>query len=593
MASLETSEASHKADPTETAQPAPFRADDHSIHAKRRTPGARMAANFARATSLALVSVDGAGTIRFVNQAAADMFGYAVGDMLGRAVELIIPERLRQAHRNGFLRAMAGEALNTGGNSVEVHGRRKDGREFPIELTLCTWHEAGTSGAGAVIKDITERKEREARLLRLACRDVLTGLRNRNGFAEAVSQALVGGIGAVVIVLDLDGFREINDSHGLETGDGLLQAVAIRLARALPEGTVVARFGGDEFAVLLQGVSDRPEAQHAAVALTKVFANPFEIGGHVLDVGASIGISLKGADAEELIATADFALNRARAEGGGSIVVYDPAMMDEAAARRALRDELRSAVRNGELLLHYQPQVHMASGEIFGVEALIRWNHPTRGLLAPAAFLPALEQSALAIEIGWWTLDQACRDAVRLKAGGYHRCKMSVNLFPGQLHSLHLTRKVAEALARHGLEPSDLELEITETTALRDDDKSLEAMRQLRALGVGVAFDDFGTGYASLLSLQRYPLTTLKIDRAFVSDLSTRPRDAAIARALIGMSRDLGLETIAEGIETSEQEGLLRMLGCHAAQGYKYGKPMPVDALLEEKEVGRLGRQTA
>ena len=255
--------------------------------------------------------------------------------------------------------------------------------------------------------------------------------------------------------------------------------------------------------------------------------------------------------------------------------IYDPAMRSELAARRALRDELRHGLRSGQLALHYQPQVHMESGRIFGLEALIRWQHPQRGLLLPGAFLPALERSALALEIGWGTLDEACREAAALKAKGHGDIKMGVNLFPAQLRAPNLCRKVADALERHRLDPSLLELEVTETIALHDDDQSLEAMTALRDIGVGIAFDDFGTGYASLSSLQRYPLTTLKIDRGFVRDLLEKPRDAAITRALIAMSRELGLETIAEGIETVEQERFLRSLGCPAAQGYRYGKPMP------------------
>lgn len=556
----------------------------------RKSPAAppvrlTMAANFANATSLALVSVDASGAIRFVNQAAAEMFGYGIEDMIGEPVEIIIPERFRQAHGRGFARAMAGETLNTGGRSVEVHACRRDGSEFPIELTLCAWQDQGEAGAGAVIKDITERREHEARLLRLACRDVLTGLRNRNGFADALSQSLLQGNSLAVVMLDLDGFREINDTHGHAIGDALLQAVAIRLSRVLPDRTVLARFGADEYVVLAENIEGPRDGHLLASTLRQAFAHPFDIGGHVLYVGASIGFSLgpgHGIDADELIASADFALSRARTDGGGAIIAYDPAMMDEAAARRATRDELRVALRNGELVLHYQPQVNMVSGETIGFEALIRWNHPQRGLITPGAFLPVLDQSALAIEIGWWTLDQACRDTARLKVAGFSGIKMGINLFPGQLHSPHLGRKVTDALALHGLEASDIELEITETTALRDDDKSLEAMRQLRDIGVGVAFDDFGTGYASLVSLQRYPLTTLKIDRAFVCNLSSRPGDVAIVRALIGMSRDLGLETIAEGIETQEQDELLRMLGCHVAQGYRYGKPMPIDLILTQ-----------
>lgn len=558
----------------------PMQNGDHSNPTTRKTRrSARIdggaATSFANATKLSLISVDARGTIRFANPAAADLFGYELQEMIGQAVEMIIPERLRRAHASGFARAVAGEKLNLSGKPFEVYGRRKDGSEFPMELTLCAWHDKRGMGAAAVIRDISERREREGRLLRLASQDVMTGLRNRVRFTELLARALIERETASVIMLDLDGFKEVNDVHGHIVGDSLLQAVAVRLPLCLPMGTEVARFGSDEFAILLPDAC-APTASTADAVLS-AFAMPFEICGQVLDIGASVGVAtgpVHGVDAEELIASADFALQRARAAGGRSVMVFDPTMREEASSRRALLDDLRRALRDGELELHYQPQVHLGSNEVFGLEALIRWRHPVKGLLLPGSFLPALEQSALALEIGWWTLEVACRDVAALIAAGHSALKMGVNLFPGQLHSPALSRRVAEALARHGLKPEHLELEVTETTALHNEDKSLQAMNALREIGVGIAFDDFGTGYASLSSLQRYPLTTLKIDRGFIRDLLSKPRDAAITRALISMSRELGLETIAEGIETPEQEDFLLALGCHAGQGYRYGKPM-------------------
>jgi diguanylate cyclase (GGDEF)-like protein/PAS domain S-box-containing protein len=542
----------------------------------------KAATHFANATKLTLVSVDATGTIRFANPAAADLFGYELQEMIGQPVEIIIPERLRRAHASGFSRAVAGEKLNLRGKPFEVYGRRKDGSEFPMELTLCAWHDKRGMGAAAVIRDISERRERESRLLRLASQDVLTGLHNRVKFAELLADTLAEGRNVSVLMLDLDGFKEVNDNHGHLVGDSLLQAVAVRLPICLPINTEAARFGSDEFAILLPDAC-ASKASSAAEAVLSAFAMSFEVCGQVLDIGASVGMAiapLHGVDAEELIASADFALQRARAAGGGLVTVFDPAMRDEAASRRKLLDDLRRALRDGELELHYQPKVRMASNQMFGLEALIRWRHPEKGLLLPGSFLPVLEQSALALEIGWWTLEVACRDAAALVAAGHAALKMGVNLFPGQLHSPTLRKRVVEALERNGLQPEHLELEVTETTALHNEDKSLQAMNALREIGVGIAFDDFGTGYASLSSLQRYPLTTLKIDRGFIRDLLSKPRDAAITRALISMSRELGLETIAEGIETPEQEAFLLALGCQAGQGYRYGKPMELARIL-------------
>ncbi|QFY62777.1 EAL domain-containing protein (plasmid) [Rhizobium grahamii] len=549
----------------------------------KRTVGfdAIAAANFADATTLTIISVDSRGNIRFVNRAAADLFGYEREAMIGRPVEIIIPERLRSAHARGFARAMAGAELNLGGKAVEVYAIRKDGSEFPIELTLCAWHDGVEMGAGAVIRDISERRERDSRLLRLASQDTLTGLHNRGRFVDFLKET-VPHRSALVLMIDIDGFQDVNDTHGHATGDSLLQSIAVRLRHRLPPAAQVARFGNDEFAVFVQNTSEQKAVEELAGIVMTAFSMPFEVNDQLLDVSVSIGGATyprDGDDADELLASADLALTKAKSLGGRSFQVYEPALRSEAGARRAMRDELRLALRAGQLVLHYQPQVDIETGTIFGVEALIRWQHPEKGLLLPSAFLPALEQSALALEIGWWTLDEACGTAAMMNTLSTQPIKMGVNLFPAQLRAPYLGRKVSEALEKHRLEATLLEIEVTETIALTDDDRSLEAMNTLRDIGVGIAFDDFGTGYASLSSLQRYPLTTLKIDRGFVSELSTKPRDAAITRAMIRMSLEMGIETIAEGIETFEQEAFLLSLGCTAAQGYKYGRPMPYEAL--------------
>ncbi|UVC12553.1 EAL domain-containing protein (plasmid) [Rhizobium sp. TH2] len=535
-----------------------------------------IASNFARATHLSLISISGEGRIEFVNASALKLFGYSDNEMLGQPITIIIPERMRGAHTSGLARVAAGEKPNLGGKTVEVSAIRKDGTEFPIEITLSIWHDKDRIFAGAIIKDISERRDRDSRLLRLASQDTLTGLHNRHRFTDLLKAEFAAGRPATVILMDLDGLKDVNDTHGHGVGDSLLQAVGVRLPYMLKPGCEVARFGGDDFAILIPDLGDPIVASREVSAIMEGFSAPFDIGGHVLDLSTSIGYAMSpahGADEEELIASADFALYRAKAAGKRSIRIFEPSMRSDDVARRSLRDELNRALRDQELVMHYQPQVYLDTGEVFGCEALIRWNHPQRGLLLPGAFLPALNQSALALEIGWWTLDEACRQVASLTSAG-HPIKMGVNLFPAQMRSPNLCRKVAEVIEKYGIDPGDLELEVTESVALHDDDKSLEAMTALRAMGVGIAFDDFGTGYASLSSLQRYPLTTLKIDRGFVHDIQTRPQDAAITKALITMSGELGLLTIAEGIETAEQETALRKFGCPAAQGYRFGRPM-------------------
>lgn len=545
------------------------------------------AARFAEATNLSLISIDSDGFIEFVNPSACSLFGHERDEMLGQPITIIIPERMRGAHTAGLARVAAGEKPNLGGKTVEVSAMKKDGSEFPIEITLSIWEGRRGLCAGAVIKDISERRERESRLLRMASQDTLTGLLNKHQFMHLLADTLTSGQSAAVVLIDLDGFKDVNDTHGHAAGDSLLQAVGVRLPYLLRADAVIARLGGDEFAVFLPGVSDLEQTEALAAQILASFAKPFHLGGMVIDLAASIGVAfapLHGADSEELVASADFALYEAKAQGGRCFRMFTPAMRSQAQARRATRDELRRALRNGELELYYQPQINLDTRRVTGFEALIRWNHPKKGLLTPAAFLPALEQSILALEIGWWTLDEACRLIARLNGEG-HCYKVAVNLFPGQFRALNIREKVADTLARHGIPPACLELEITEEVALHADERSIKTLSALRDLGVGIAFDDFGTGYASLSSLKRYPLTTLKIDRSFVRDLQTDRSSAAITRAMIGLGNDLGLLTVAEGIETAEQEAALIALGCPAAQGYRYGKPMPesaIDAFLRD-----------
>ncbi|KQS93958.1 MULTISPECIES: EAL domain-containing protein [unclassified Rhizobium] len=562
---------------------------DGAAHSTQSANDTTIAVSFARATNLALISIDGTGSIRFVNPSAAKLFGYERAEMIGCPVTIIIPERMRGAHTGGFNRVAGGQKPSLGGKTVEVSAIKKDGTEFPIEITLSVWRDENGMGAGAIIKDISERRERDSKLLRMANQDTLTGLPNRHRFIDLIRDELQAERPLTVVMLDLDGFKDVNDTHGHSAGDCVLQAVAVRLPYLLRGDAQVARFGGDEFAILLPNVGDPIAAQSEAKAIVDAFATPFDVAGHVLDLGASVGFAIApahGSDEEELIACADYALYKAKASGGRACRMFDHSMKSETLTRRLMRDELLHALRNGQLELYYQPQINLEDGRVFGVEALIRWNHPVRGLLLPGAFLPALDQSALALEIGWWTLDQASSEAARLSAIGRPDIKVGVNLFPAQLRAPNLCEKVAGSINRHGISANALELEVTETIALHDNDKSLEVLTALRQTGVGIAFDDFGTGFASLSSLQRYPLTTLKIDRSFIANIINRPGDAAITKALIIMSKELGLDTIAEGVETEEQEQALRLLGCPSAQGYLYGRPVPA-ANLEQMLVAQ------
>ncbi len=550
--------------------------------------------NFSGATELAFFAIDAAGRIEFVNRAALNLFGYRQDEMIGQLIDIIIPDRFRGAHHAGLARVLAGGTTKLIGKTVEVVARKRDQTEVPIEISLSLWNDERGVGMGAVIRDITERRERDARLLRMANQDTLTGLGNRHRFEKLLQEVLSENQAATVALLDLDGFKDVNDSLGHGVGDALLQAVAVRLPSVLAADVTVARFGGDEFAILLPGDRLADEAMTAIDAVLTAFEAPFDVGGNVFQLAATIGIALApnhGTDAEELLASADFALYRAKQDGGGTMLMFKPEMRSDSLARRAIQDELLRALKNSELVLYYQPQVSLEDGHILGVEALIRWQHPKHGLLYPADFLPAVESSSLALPVGWWVLRQACRQAAEWRAIGLPPIKVSVNLFAAQYRAGTLVQHVTSALAEYNLPPSALGLEVTETIALLNDDNAFAAVHHLRDLGVGIAFDDFGTGFASLSSLQRFPLTALKIDRSFISEMTENPHDAAITRAMLMMSNELGLETIAEGIETEEQELSLRRLGCKAGQGYRYGKALPPEqtaVLLARGFAGRI-----
>ncbi|MDP4003895.1 bifunctional diguanylate cyclase/phosphodiesterase [Methylobacterium sp. NEAU K] len=540
---------------------------------------------FANATELALLAINQEGRIRFANRASAALFGYTIDALLGAPFELILPERMHAAHKASLARIFAGdEAKLVGRSTIELIVQRKDGSACPVEIALSLWHDDRGPNLGAIIRDISERRRRDAGLLRLAHQDALTGLINRRRFEVLLNDLYRHGKAAAVLLFDLDGFKAVNDSLGHAVGDGLLQAIASRVPAELPRRAVMARLGGDEFAVLLPGTGDPLAARACAAAILTALADPVMVEAHVLRVGASIGFALApdhGRDGEELIASADLALYRAKQDGGGSARIFLPDMRHAALARRNTQDELMRALHGDELVLHYQPQVCLASGRLVGAEALIRWQHPRQGLLLPGAFLPAIKMSSLALPVGAWVLDAACRQVAAWRAQGLAPFRVGANLFSAQFKAGNLVREVADALARHRIAPEALELEITERVALQNDDRTLGTIRDLRALGVRIAFDDFGTGYASLSTLKRFPLTTLKIDRTFVSDLLTQAKDAAITRAIIRMSNDLGLDTVAEGIETHGQEVALRALGCTVGQGFHYGRPMPAAALAD------------
>lgn len=552
-------------------------------HYEQRREGfpAKTAASFVNATELSMISVDRQGNIQFVNNSLLKLLGYERSQLVGRDVEVIIPMRFKASHHHSFERLSDKKGPLLDGKTVEVFARHSDGSEIPIEITLSAWTDENGLGIGAIINDISERRERDKRLLRLANQDPVTGFSTRHRFDEILDQHCQTRRSGTIILIELDGLKETGDRLGQEICDTLLQNIAVRLPRVLARDTVMARLGEELLGLLLPSAQTADEARELAQSVKEELVLPFDVGNVRLKLGAAIGYCQRQSisAAREWMANADFALAHAKRAGGNSCIAYEGQIQQASQQRRVARDELLEALHSQQFVLHYQPQVLLETGELSGIEALIRWQHPEKGLLLPGHFLPALEQSAISLDVGAWVLNEATRQLGEWIGKGLQPIKMGMNLFPSQIRGSDLPAQISQLSQQYGVDPKWLELEITETATLEDEDRAFELISELRDLGISIAFDDFGTGYASLGSLQRYPITTLKIDRGFVRDLMTRQRDAAITRALIMLSHDLGLKTIAEGIETLDQQIALRLMGCDYGQGYLYGKALPASAI--------------
>ncbi|MCA1393505.1 EAL domain-containing protein [Bradyrhizobium sp. IC3123] len=429
----------------------------------------------------------------------------------------------------------------------------------------------------ATFEDITEWLEAQAKISHMARHDALTSLPNRVLFHEQLEQGLrqtKSGDQLAVLCLDLDHFKDINDSLGHPIGDALLKEVGRRLEATVGEQDTVARLGGDEFAVVQIGRSEEIAARSLAGRLVEVISAPYQIDDHQIVIGVSIGISLSpqdGSNPDELLKNADLALYRAKADGRGTYRFFETGMDARAQARRLLEMDLRAALQRDEFEVYYQPIREVASGRVVAFEALLRWNHPQRGLIAPISFIPLAEETGLIVQLGEFVLRSACADA----ATWPDDVDVAVNLSPVQFKSPNLIAAVTEALAISGLGARRLELEITESVLLQNSEATLTTLHELRAMGVRISLDDFGTGYSSLSYLRSFPFDKIKIDRSFVSELATREDSMAIIRAVTGLGRSLGIVTTAEGVENDAQLELLRREGCTQAQGYLFSKPRP------------------
>lgn len=534
---------------------------------------------FARHSPTAVVWFDAQRRIVAWNQAAAALHGYALDEGPGSLVDRLIPEAERPLFHSLVETAVAAGTFDGVAMPKTAHGLRKDGSQFELGLALFCWRDGEQLVFNAHLQDISAQKRKEEELQRMASTDLLTGLANRARFYRAVEDVLTAARPGAVLMFDLDGFKNINDALGHAVGDSILCEVANRLHAGVGAAGLAARIGGDEFAVLLEDLTDARQAQQFAESLIGSLSQAIAVDGYEVRVTASCGVAVTpqhGHEAVALIGSADLALFQAKRLGGAQSFVFVQALRMEAVARHLYGLELHRAVQAGEFVLFYQPQVRLSDGALVGAEALIRWWHPQRGLLSPAAFLPALEQGPLAATTGAWILDEACAQLARWRRVGLTDFRMGVNLFGAQFRVNDLASCVVDTLERHGLPAQALELEITENIVLDHDEQALESLRRLRDCGVGVAFDDFGTGYASLSLLKRYPLSRIKIDRSFVQGMLESPQDRAVINAVLDMASVFSLETIAEGVETAEQRAALIEAGCMQGQGYLFARPLPV-----------------
>lgn len=536
-----------------------------------------------------LVCTDSDHRITVWNPGAVAIFGYEPAEMIGRSFDSICAAPAMAAPGSTpIFEAARARSQQPGGVVMEFEGLRSNGEVFPVEACFSGWQ--GTDGFqyGVILRDISVRKREAERIKYLAEYDSLTGLANRDTFHDnlsaMISKAERQAGEVTLLVVGLDGFQHINDMLGHACGDHVLRAVSERLKAETAGAGIVARLSGDEFAIAIPGAAMTETAAQFSERIALTFATPLLVGTRLHRLKASIGAAVypdDGRTAEELLSNSHLAFCRAKATRRGGHVIFESAIRQELESRLTLEAELAHAVEGNEFELFYQPQVRLADGALIGAEALIRWRHPVRGLVSPAEFMPIVNTSSISERIAGWVLETACRQARIWEQAG-HGIRVGINLSPSQLQSGDLAASVAGMLDVTGLTPSLLELELTEDILLLDEQRVLETFLRIQELGVRVVFDDFGTGYASLSYLKKFPLDGLKIDRSFVLDLRADSDDAAIVSSTVGLSKKLGLSVIAEGIENRATADLLMSMGCEEGQGYFFGRPMPAQALEEQ-----------
>ncbi|MDP8567401.1 bifunctional diguanylate cyclase/phosphodiesterase [Methylophilus aquaticus] len=534
----------------------------------------------------AVINIDAYGVITEWSGSALRIFGYTRDEVLGRNLaEVIVPPVHREAHATGMQRLLQSGEPHLIGKLIEITALRRDGAEFPVELTIASIARDGEHYFSAFVRDISRRKASEARITYLANYDALTGLPNRNHLNECVRKEIQRAqqfqTQFALMFLDLDHFKDVNDSLGHSFGDSLLIELAQRFQALLRHDDVICRLGGDEFVFLIHG-ADHQAAKEMVERLLCVIDEPIQIEQYQLSVSASIGITLypdDGEDIESLQRNADVAMYRTKKESRNGYRFFSSTMQIQSARNLQLVNALRQAITLEQLAVFYQPQIDLQTQEVIGVEALLRWTHPELGPISPAEFIPLAESSGLIMSIGGWVLEQAVQQIQCWHAEGFENMRVAVNLSSIQFRNPELPVLVAKVLEKHALSPAFLELELTEGVALEDPVGAMTMMDALDQLGVRLSIDDFGTGYSSLSYLKKFKVYKLKIDQSFVRDISTDEEDKAIVIAIIHLARSLGLKTIAEGVETPSQQDFLQSHGCDEMQGYLLSRPLSsVDA---------------
>jgi len=528
-----------------------------------------------------IMVTDAQEVIVAVNRAFTAITQFSPNDVLGQTPRVLKSGR----HDKIFFQELWAKLKQGGYWQGEIWNRRKDGSLMPTwsNISAVRNQKGQITHYFSTFSDISDHMAAEERIRQLAFYDSLTGLPNRATFYSLIKQTLIlarrDDISGGVMFIDLDRFKHINDTLGHAAGDELVRRVSARLKTCLRSSDVVARLGGDEFVVGLFDVKQQEDAAIVAQKMLATFATPFLIEGHEISISASIGISVypnDGTEVDDLIKFADIAMYRAKERGRNTYLFYSNDMNVRSIEKLQMESNLRRAIDRKELLLHYQPQADIHTGEMTGAEVLIRWQHPERGMVSPGQFIPIAEETGLIVRIGRWVMDQAVAQNKAWQDKGLPIIKLAVNLAAQQFHPA-LTDEVSAILLEHDLSHEFLELEITESMVMHNPDQVVEMLKNMEKMGIKTSLDDFGTGYSSLSYLKRFPIYKLKVDQSFVRGLPGDEDDAAITRAIIGMGKSLGLRVIAEGVETREQLEFLRAEGCDEIQGYLFSKPIPAD----------------